>query len=75
MNKKTTFIIVTAILVFICSYPTWALNSQTNTDSKQTEIKFIDNTTVTSEIMDFSMKASLLAFRNNVTVTNSQYRS
>ena len=72
MKKKTAFYIAVSILVFSFSGSVIALNRPGDTDSKQTDIPSPD-IRITSDTVDFSMKTSLLVYRGNVRVTNSQY--
>ena len=73
MRYRNTFILIAGMLLFFYSAPVWPLNGQTGTGSSQKNLMTLDTTTITSATMDFGIKTSLLIFRGNVTVTDSQY--
>ena len=75
MRYSNIFYILTCILIFLFSGPVMALSSDRDTESRQPDITigYGGNTEITSDTMEFNMKKSILVFKNNVTVTNSQY--
>ena len=73
MRGTKTFFIFAGILLFLYSGSATALDSVRDAEPGQPDIKSIDSTSVIAETMDFSTKTSMLAFRKNVMVSNSQY--
>ena len=73
MKISIIFIVTASMFIFFYSGSSIALNSDRDADIKHPATQLEDGTEVTSDTMDFNMKASILAFRNNVTATKSQY--
>jgi lipopolysaccharide transport protein LptA len=71
MKSSITFLIISCLLMFFLSDSVNALNR--DAESRQAEVESLNNTSVTSETLDFNMKTSVLAYMDNVTATNSQY--
>lgn len=73
MRAHNNLFILAGILIFLCQGSSMALDRDSNTESKHPNKNVVDCTNVTAETMDLSMESSVMAFRENVTVANSQY--
>ena len=73
MKNKTVFIAIAGMLLFLIPGSVRTLHGNSAGDIKQTDAEFSDNIRVTSDTMDFSLKTSVITFRNNVTANNPEY--
>lgn len=73
MRFSYTLLCIASMLIFAHSGTTEDTNSHSATDSEQSTEEFINGTKITSETMDLNMETSMIAFKNNVTVTDSKF--
>lgn len=73
MRFSYTFLCIASMLLFAHSGTTENINSHSATGSERSTAEFLNGTKITSETMDLDMETAKIAFKNNVTVTDSDF--